>query len=158
MPLLSLSLSPSSLLFLIVSRSRLGPRWGWTARWPSWVSRGPGPASCSGRRGTGSSQPAASRSDTRHLSWCQQCDVWCVPGQEGSPDVTTGHWPRYLQGGGPWRRPLQVRHQTYVSWLMLWQVMTWLMTFYDTPNARCEVERDTEQPLAVVHTVEILGQ
>ena len=23
---------------------------------------------------------------------------------------------------------------------------------------RCEVERDTEQPLAVVHTVEILGQ
>ena len=32
------------------------------------------------------------------------------------------------------------------------------MTFNDTPIARCEVERDTEQPLAVVHTVEILGQ
>ena len=44
--------------------------------------------------------------------------------------------------------------------------MTYVMTSYDmthditydTPNARCEVERDTEQPLAVVHTVEILGQ
>ena len=45
-------------------------------------------------------------------------------------------------------------------------LMTYVMTSYDmthdmtydTPNARCEVERDTEQPLAVVHTVEILGQ
>ena len=44
--------------------------------------------------------------------------------------------------------------------------MTYVMTSYDmthditydTPNSRCEVERDTEQPLAVVHTVEILGQ
>ncbi len=138
MPLLSLSLSSLSLLFLIVSRSRLGPRWGWTARWPSWVSRGPGPASCSGRRGTGSSQPAASRSD---ISWCQQCDVWCVPGQEGSPDVSAGHWPRYLQSGGPWWWPLQVSYDMthdlrydklwHDSWHNWWHFMTLII-----PGAR----------------------
>ena len=31
-------------------------------------------------------------------------------------------------------------------------------TIIQMTHVRCEVERDTEQPLAVVHTVEILGQ
>ena len=146
MPLLSLSLSSSS-FFLIVW---LSPGRGWIHP-EAWLSSDP--AKWAGGRGQchaleEGAQGPHSRQHQGQISPLMS-GVW--------------HVMCYRSGGIP----------ACLCWALTslspgWGSMTaastgqksktWLMIFYDTPNARCEVERDTEQPLAVVHTVEILGQ
>ena len=66
-------------------------------------------------------------------------------------------------GGGVGRPAEHLQHQrvepaTIITMMMMMTIMMMMMMTMVMMVSRCEVERDTQdQPLAVVHTVEILG-
>ena len=81
--------------------------------------------------------------------------MYNAAGAAGPPHVPGGHRPHHLQGRGPRRGPVQVTEIVMMMTTMMMMMMTTMMMVVP----RCEVERDTQdQPLAVVHTVEILGK